>query len=114
MHAYSLIMRKVVILVVLILGASVTTLFSYPQFKRIEKRSAVDLQSVEALLPTNVTTVAQAIQKIWERRTGRRIINSTISGWQNQVISIFRTTRNCKYTRARTLSFGGTLRSILL
>jgi hypothetical protein len=56
-------MRKTIIAILLILFTGSAALFSYPQFKRIEKKTVSDLQPVDALLPRDADAVAQAIQR---------------------------------------------------
>src|SRR5205085_11145281 len=56
-------MRKLLIATLVILGATVAALFSYPQFKRIEKRTVANFRSVDNLVRVNIDRISHAIQK---------------------------------------------------
>jgi hypothetical protein len=61
-------MRRIFTLIVVVLGIGVAVLFSYPQFKNIEKRGDANAQLVEGLVGVSIDRVAYAIQKTWTPR----------------------------------------------
>lgn len=62
---YAIGMKKSLIAAAVILFAAAAALFSYPQFKKIEKRTAANPRPFDALVGKNLDDVVHTIQKIW-------------------------------------------------
>src|SRR5438270_6962379 len=58
-------MLKILIIICVIFGIGVAVLFSYPQFKNIEKHGNADARPIETRVAVDIERVAYAIQRRW-------------------------------------------------